>query len=377
MGRSRFQAEPYGHLLFERREGIKIMAHDVFISYASEDKNIADATCAKLEEHGIRCWIAPRDVEPGANWGEAIVEAISSSRIMVFVFSSNSNQSQHVFREVERAVDREVTIIPLRVENILPSKPIEFFISAQHWLDAITPPLEDHLNTLAEKIRLILGKGTPPPAPLASRKKSVLIPAIAFLGVILILAGIVRLVYLGADGQESPRHPDGHSTKPSQNEAVVPANTDSTGPVGHLHTPGSAVNTLPGQGADYSRKPNREPDDSRDRANHLGFGDSIQGEIGKEGDQEDWYKVTMPTNGTFKCRVTNLHRSGVEHGDINPVSLFNEQGERLTQTSWFRPGIPVDSKAVSVSAGQAYYIQIQARQTSSAPYSLSLSFTPR
>ncbi len=43
------------------------MEHDVFISYAHEDKAIADAICAKLEENKIRCWIAPRDITPGKN----------------------------------------------------------------------------------------------------------------------------------------------------------------------------------------------------------------------------------------------------------------------------------------------------------------------
>ena len=54
------------------------MAHDVFISYSSKDKLIADAACAILESKGIRCWIAPRDILPGADWGESIVDALES-----------------------------------------------------------------------------------------------------------------------------------------------------------------------------------------------------------------------------------------------------------------------------------------------------------
>ncbi len=38
---------------------------DVFISYSSDDKLIADAICAELESRRIRCWIAPRDALPG------------------------------------------------------------------------------------------------------------------------------------------------------------------------------------------------------------------------------------------------------------------------------------------------------------------------
>jgi len=55
------------------------MAHDVFISYSSEDKNVADAVCGTLEKQDVRCWIASRDVPPGQSWPAAIVKAISNS----------------------------------------------------------------------------------------------------------------------------------------------------------------------------------------------------------------------------------------------------------------------------------------------------------
>jgi hypothetical protein len=62
------------------------MPDDVFISHCSEDRKIADAVCAPLEASKIRCWIAPRDVPPGANWASAIIDAIEETRIMVVVF---------------------------------------------------------------------------------------------------------------------------------------------------------------------------------------------------------------------------------------------------------------------------------------------------
>jgi hypothetical protein len=66
------------------------MAHDVFISYSTQDKPTADALCATLEAKGIRCWIAPRDIVPGMDWGEAIIDALQTSRVMVLVFSSHA-----------------------------------------------------------------------------------------------------------------------------------------------------------------------------------------------------------------------------------------------------------------------------------------------
>ena len=132
------------------------MAHDIFISYASKDKLIADAACAILESRGIRCWIAPRDILPGADWGESIVDALSHARVFVLVFSSHANASQQIRREVERAVNRGLAVIPLRIEDVAPTKSLEYFISTPHWLDAFSPPLERHLNYLADIIRHIL-----------------------------------------------------------------------------------------------------------------------------------------------------------------------------------------------------------------------------
>ncbi len=133
-------------------------AHEVFISYSSvgNDKVIADAVCAKLEEHKIKCWIAPRDVVPGRNYGGAIVDALSQSRVFVLVFSNNANESQQVLREVERAVSKGIPVIPFRIEDVTPSTDMEYFLSATHWLDALTPPVEQHIQLLATTIRTLL-----------------------------------------------------------------------------------------------------------------------------------------------------------------------------------------------------------------------------
>jgi hypothetical protein len=140
------------------------MAHDVFISYSSKDKTAATATCAVLEGHGIRCWMAPRDIVPGADWGESIIDAIHASRVFVLVFSTNANDSVQIKREVERAINKAIPVIPLRIENVVPVKSLEYFLSTPHWLDAFSPPLERHLNYLADVIRGILD-GKPAPQP--------------------------------------------------------------------------------------------------------------------------------------------------------------------------------------------------------------------
>ena len=132
------------------------MAHDVFISYSSHDKSVADAICAALEGTDVRCWMAPRDILPGRDWPEAIMQAIAAAKIMVVVFSTHANASQQVLREVERAVNKNVVVIPFRIDDSAPTKSFEYFLGCPHWLDAMTPPLQAHIDRLGETVRSLM-----------------------------------------------------------------------------------------------------------------------------------------------------------------------------------------------------------------------------
>lgn len=140
------------------------MPHEVFVSYAHTDKSIADAACALLEQQGIRCWVAPRDIEPGADWGAAVITAIKSCRAVVLVFSAAANTSPQILREVERAVHLGIPVIPVRLEDVMPEGALEYHLGTVHWLDAMNPPLESHLHRLADALLLLLNreKGEPP-----------------------------------------------------------------------------------------------------------------------------------------------------------------------------------------------------------------------
>src|SRR5947199_4303782 len=134
------------------------MAHDVFISHSAQDKSVADAVCAGLEKAGVRCWIAPRDVQPGRSFAGEITRAIQQSKAMVLIFSAHSNNSQQVLREVQLAVSSHLHIIQLRIEDVRPNDDLTYFLSTPHWLDALTPPVEKHLQRLVAAVEALLGK---------------------------------------------------------------------------------------------------------------------------------------------------------------------------------------------------------------------------
>lgn len=132
------------------------MAHEVFISYSSIDKDAANAVCSILEENGIRCWIAPRDISPGLPFAEAIIDGIKTSKVFVLIYSSNSNHSPQVIKEVDRAVHHGLSVINLRLEDVPLSKQLEYYIGNVHWFDALTPPLDEQMKKLYRVVHMLL-----------------------------------------------------------------------------------------------------------------------------------------------------------------------------------------------------------------------------
>lgn len=135
------------------------MAHDVFISYSSKDKAIADAVCARLEEKRLRVWIAPRDVPPGSDFAESIIDAIDASKVFVLIWSADANASAHILNEVNEAFNKGIVIIPFRIQDVQPTRSFQYYIGRTHWLDALTQPLEQHIEKLAATITAVLRHG--------------------------------------------------------------------------------------------------------------------------------------------------------------------------------------------------------------------------
>jgi serine/threonine-protein kinase len=112
-----------------------VAASDVFVSYASQDAAIANAVVAALERHGLKCWIAPRDVTPGALYADGIISAINGTKVLVLVLSGNSIASPHVGKEVERASSKRRPIIALRTDAAPLTSALEYFLSESQWID--------------------------------------------------------------------------------------------------------------------------------------------------------------------------------------------------------------------------------------------------
>jgi formylglycine-generating enzyme required for sulfatase activity len=147
---------------------IELTNFDVFISYPHQDQAIADQVRAMLEDNGIKCWIAPRDILPSADWAKAIVAAINRCRVMLLIFSSSANGSTQIAREAQIAFEKRIPVLPFRIENVVPTDSLAYYVGSVQWLNAWTGPIEQHFRRLAESVKSITGNSPPlmsAPAP--------------------------------------------------------------------------------------------------------------------------------------------------------------------------------------------------------------------
>ena len=129
---------------------------DVFISYSSKNKNVADAVVSNFEQNGIRCWYAPRDIMPGQEWVTAIHNAINSCKLFILIYTDSSNESRQVANEVALAFNSGKTLIPFRLSDAEMSTELEYYLTRVHWLDAVNPPLMQSIENLREYSEKIL-----------------------------------------------------------------------------------------------------------------------------------------------------------------------------------------------------------------------------
>ena len=149
----------------------QFMIYDVFISYSTLDKKIAEGICGYLESNGYRCFVAYRDIPKGKVWAAAIPDAIDESKMMVAVFSKNFDISTQTDRELELVAKRKMPILTYRIADDKFTGTKEYYLSNLNWIDAFPNPKE-YFQRLLEDIQKLIGptsyhkeKVAPPPQP--------------------------------------------------------------------------------------------------------------------------------------------------------------------------------------------------------------------
>lgn len=150
----------------------KTLRRSIFISHSSADFKIADEVRQLLEDHGISCWIAPRDIPASSSYGSEISKALDECSVTVLILTEQSNLSRPVANELELSFSKQKTIIPLRLREVKPSRMLEFYVSNAQWIDAYYSPLKQRILEIIKIVQAV-ESGIPPSSP-APEKKSLI-----------------------------------------------------------------------------------------------------------------------------------------------------------------------------------------------------------
>lgn len=132
-------------------EILPVTASHVFICFSSKDEAVAREVVESLEADGLKCWISLRDVLPGQNYQEAIVQALEAASAIVFLFSEHSNKSLEIRKELSIGGSINIPVFPLRLSPITPSGALRYELSVRQWID-IFPHRRHALAKLAQTI---------------------------------------------------------------------------------------------------------------------------------------------------------------------------------------------------------------------------------
>lgn len=138
------------------------MAHDVFVSYSTEDSAVANEIVQAIEAAGLRSWIAGRDIPPAANWAGEIEQAIREARAMVLVVSPSFNRSVQTRKEVILGTDQKIRVLPVRVVDFQPWSHLRYFLADRQWVDASGTDSALRLKQVANALREYRERGWPP-----------------------------------------------------------------------------------------------------------------------------------------------------------------------------------------------------------------------
>lgn len=132
----------------------------VFISHSSKDFLLADRILQIFENRELFCWIAPRDIPYGSEWAGAIAQAITQAKVMLFIFTSNSNASTQVVREINLALQNNLLVIPIRFDGDEVNPSLHYYLSTVQWLTLDREHVVEEALSLCDKIKSFVENGS-------------------------------------------------------------------------------------------------------------------------------------------------------------------------------------------------------------------------
>ena len=184
----------------------------------------ANILVAALEDRGVECWIAPRNIPPGSHYGEEIVAAIRETEAFVILISADSSHSPHVLRELELAVNLHKSIIPVRFDDAPLSDSLTYHLTTVQWVTTDRATLRTDSGKIAETI--ITGRGGSVSGPSTGQDPAKSRKPVAWVGIAVaaaLLAGVAG--WLASHRPQVPNHSSTLTANLTATPTVTPTPT--------------------------------------------------------------------------------------------------------------------------------------------------------
>lgn len=133
------------------------MCKQIFISYKAEERKKAESLKNEIEKAGFSCWMAPLSIPGGSSYAAEIENAIRNCKALVLLFSKAAMNSKWVEKEIDRAINQNKLILPLRTEEFNLNSSFSYYLTNVQFYDAF----EDYDFALSQLIERIKSEYTP------------------------------------------------------------------------------------------------------------------------------------------------------------------------------------------------------------------------
>lgn len=165
------------------------MGEKIFISYCRKDLAKAKQIKKEIERAtSTRCWMDLEGIESGSQFEDVIISAIDNAKVVLFLLSENSMESEYSQKEIRYAYKKRKKVVPVNIDGCTPNG---WFLFTFSGTDIIDYSEQDQRNKLMEDLARIVGtdsdNGAPHPTP----------PKEGFLSKIFNIALVVQALLFG------------------------------------------------------------------------------------------------------------------------------------------------------------------------------------
>jgi TolB-like protein/Flp pilus assembly protein TadD len=142
---------------------------DVFLSYSREDRARVLDLAASLRSAGVSVWIDQGGIDGAALWGESIVNALESAKVLLLVVTPAAVRSHNVTKEVMIASERKGHILPVHLEPTTIPAGLKYPLAGIQHIEFYQGDPAENLNAILASLRGLGVTITPPQPPVVAK----------------------------------------------------------------------------------------------------------------------------------------------------------------------------------------------------------------